>query len=138
MGPLVQAGLSNPSSKYSYQALQQSYPFSAKPRYLRTVSPSTEAEDTEIFERTPGGYNSDPLLASTRSPSFAHGVQHEKRNNYECSYCGKIFNRPSSLKVNIYNLWVLVQSPNAIIDTLKQPHWRKACVYRILNLTPRF
>lgn len=95
------------SSKHLHQVLPQNLPFSTKPRHLRSISTLTDAEDAEAFERTPvARYNrdSDASLASTHPPSFTHGIQHEMRNSstslYKCPYCGKVFNRPSSLKVN--------------------------------------
>lgn len=92
-----------------HQVLPQN-PFSANPvnprcsQCSQSISTSTDAQYVEAFEpRSVACCNSDASSAFTHPPSFTHVVQRERRNssaNYECPYCGKLFNRPSSLKIH--------------------------------------
>ena len=74
------------------------------PQCSQSISTSTDAEYVEAFEpRSVARCNSDASFSAfAHPPSFTHVVQRERRNSsasYECPYCGKLFNRPSSLKV---------------------------------------
>lgn len=92
------------SPTHPHRVLPQ-YPFSANPANPRcSRSTSTDAQYVEAFEPTSvARCNSDASLAFTHQPSFTYGVQRERRNSsasYECPYCGKLFSRPSSLKIH--------------------------------------
>ena len=75
------------------------------PQCSQSISTSTDAEYVEAFEPRSVARccNSDASSSAfAHPPSFTHVVQRERRNSsasYDCPYCGKMFNRPSSLKV---------------------------------------
>ena len=138
--PRVQPSPSNSSLPIFHQVLPKNPLLSVEPRHLgrRSISAPSDTEDSEAFERTPVPHPNNDAFAYP--PSFGtHGVQRRNSSaNYECPYCGKLFSRPSSLKVKIYIIWVLVQSSDIMTDTLKYPHWRKACVQcYILNIVTK-
>lgn len=87
-----------------HQVLPQN-PFSANPvnpRCPLSISTSANAQYVEAFEPTSVARYSDASSAFTHPPSFTCVIQPERRNSsasYECPYCGKLFTRPSSLKV---------------------------------------
>ena len=61
----------------------------------------------EDDERTPVARSSSSSIPHAASSSISLPLEHQSINEssghkYDCSYCGKIFNRPSSLKVNLY------------------------------------
>jgi len=105
MVSLVQPDTSHsffPSFSPPHQVLPQN-PSSANPRYSQGISPSTDTEYVEALEPALVARYNDVSSAPTHPPSLTHGVQHEGRNSsasYDCSYCGKMFNRPSSLKIH--------------------------------------
>jgi len=104
VSPLVRPDTFNPffaSPTHPYQVLPRN-PFSANPvnpRCSRSISyPSTDAQYIETFEPTSvKRYNSDAPSIFTHPPWV-----HRERNStsYECPYCGKLFSRPSSLKIH--------------------------------------
>ena len=100
----------SPTHWHPHQVLPQT-PFSANPRCSRSISTSTNAQYVEAFEPTSVAHcNSDASWAFTHPRSFTYGVQHERRNSsasYECPYCGKLFSRPSSLKVKTIIIKIL-------------------------------
>jgi len=86
------------------------------PRYPdpRSQHYRRESQDTMSSSEDAGAYANTPGSSSLK---------------YECDYCGKGFNRPSSLKVCIFNI---SRSPRLVLkttarpqDTPKQPYGRK-------------
>jgi hypothetical protein len=102
------------------------------PRPWSTISTSVDRNPREDDERTPiARYPASGPVLAERPPAPSHHASPEDTpatsslSKYECSYCGKTFNRPSSLKVLLYLIFSL-SVPDQNIDTPEQPHWREA------------
>jgi len=70
-------------------------------------------------------YNVSTAVTSTGMP-VPHGqpVADDTPNGHECHYCGKAFNRPSSLKVEVSSS-VLEIHFDDFPDSLEQPYRRE-------------
>ncbi|KAG6903071.1 hypothetical protein C0995_006258 [Termitomyces sp. Mi166 len=90
---------------------------------ISTVGPSVRIMEDE---RTPvaqhGGivYQEIPLVSTSRAPEDTHSGLSSSR--YECSYCGKGFNRPSSLKMMFAQRNVLASPTNFDDKAVRRGH----------------
>jgi len=61
----------------------------------------------------------------TESSGVSMGGNFSSGSKYECTYCGKGFTRPSSLKVSSYHHFLETRTNQIQLDTCQQPHWRE-------------
>ena len=99
------------------------YPASSRQRPLATISTSVDRVYDDDQTPVAGHRDSSPSFARLRGNQQTRPAKPHTALKYECGYCGKGFNRPSSLKVTLFVFLIVV--PQQLSDTYQQPHGRE-------------